>query len=90
MLSVVRTQELLAFIEGLNAEEMGEVLHILGNRIAAREHKPDGRVPLSPEEHDLLRQGNVIDAIRAIRARLSLGLREAKDIIDTWRGSPWR
>ena len=45
----------------------------------------DGTVLLLPEEIALLLQGQFINAIKAVRARAALGLKEAKDSCDAYR-----
>ena len=41
-------------------------------------------VPLTSEEASLCKDGQRIAAIKLVRARLQIGLKEAKDIVDAW------
>ena len=45
-----------------------------------------GMIALTPEEANVMRRGQKIDAIRLVRRRTSLGLLEAKTIIEQWDG----
>ena len=50
--------------------------------------EPYGRFkPLPPEAQTLLGEGRIIDAVKSVRASHNLGLREAKDWIDSYIGS---
>lgn len=46
-----------------------------------------GMGQLSREEHDLIGSGNFIKAIKEIRQRLGIGLKDAKDLADAHRDS---
>lgn len=50
--------------------------------------EPYGRFkPLPPEAQTLLGEGRIFDAIRSVRASHNLGLREARDWIDSYIAS---
>ena len=58
---------------------------------------PDPHPPLPPQALDALRRGNKIEAIKLVRAAHGIGLKEAKDAVETYarahptepgRGSP--
>lgn len=47
---------------------------------------PDEHDGLLEDERALIRRGKIIEAIKDIRARTGFGLREAKDVVDRYRG----
>jgi len=78
----------IAFIEAfsINLEALAEYdLDMLSVAVAAEKRRRQGPVELDLAEKCLVRCGQTIPAIKALRARLGLGLREAKDAVDAFR-----
>ena len=42
---------------------------------------------LTLNEISLIKHGKIIDAIKEVRVRLQLGLKEAKELVDKWRSA---
>lgn len=67
-------------LNGLADSQLDEVLEIVVNEKRRRE-----KGGLTATELALLKNGHVIDCIKAVRQRMGLPLREAKDIVDKAR-----
>lgn len=86
-------------INGLETKEIVELLHLLAARFKRAkmfnycddlelmiEHLNKNSLhELTEEEKNYLRKGSVVSAVKSIRERLGLGLREAKAMADEWR-----
>lgn len=53
--------------------------------LGARPPAPPPEVAISEPVQALIRQGNLIAAIKQLREETGLGLKEAKDAIEAWR-----
>ena len=71
-------------LKELNAEQLYELRTCVNAEFNHRRQlNPLGYV-LTVEEHQLMKSGNLIKTIQSLRARLYLGLKEAKDFAESY------
>lgn len=83
-LSECRATELSLFVAALTEEEADHVAQSIRNRPLPGS---DPTIPTA-EEVVYMNASRVIDAIKSVRMRSRLGLREAKDLVNMWRANP--
>lgn len=90
------TQSLVALIEDRHRELMSHIKGLQDQLVELRQRLPsqpkfqesDGTiVELTDLEKDLVLKGNTIMAIKTIRDRCQIGIKDAKDSVDKWRKS---
>lgn len=78
---------LLVYLSELPTSELFRALRIITDRLESRVSMTpvESAIPLTPEEMNLVRVGQWIGAIKLVRNRLGLGLRDAKNVVDLYR-----
>lgn len=82
---------MLDLINGLSDQDLPRLLRMVADRLEQR--KPAALL-ITPDEKSMIMTGNVIGAIKTVRNRTGLGLKEAKDLVDRERNvlgiAPWQ
>jgi hypothetical protein len=75
---------ILDFVNDLPDESVPTLMRVIADRL---EQQRKGRVApllLTPDEKAMVASGDKIGAIKAVRWRTSLGLKESKDLVDNY------
>jgi len=71
-----------AMLERLDMFDLANVRNAVEAEFARREEKDPDVNKLSAAEEEMVKRGSKIEAIKSVRNRLGLGLKEAKDFVE--------
>lgn len=74
-------KDLQQYVKKLTTQEIESLLILLKIRIE-KDSEADIQYGLSKDEREMVKAGQIIQAIKAIRERTEIGLKEAKDLAD--------